>query len=76
MTNDELLELAAELINNPEDLWRFVVSFLSVRYHAEDIDNAIRWEVLANTYDELKATAPAWQETVRLLRNDILGEQP
>lgn len=71
MTNDDLLELAAELINNDEDLWRFILSFLSVRYYAEDIDDAIRWEVLRKTYDELRETAPAWQETLRLLRDDL-----
>ena len=71
MTNDDLLELAAELINNDEDLWRFILSFLSVRYYAEDIDDAIRWEVLRKTYDELRETAPAWQETLRLLRSDL-----
>jgi hypothetical protein len=71
MTNDDLLELAAELINNDEDLWRFILSFLSVRYYAEDIDDAIRWEVLRKTYDDLRETAPAWQETLRLLRDDL-----
>lgn len=71
MTNDDLLELAAELINNDEDLWRFILSFLSVRYYAEDIDDAIRWEVLRKTYDDLRQTAPAWQETLRLLRDDL-----
>jgi len=71
MTNDDLLELAAELINNDEDLWRFILSFLSVRYYAEDINDAIRWEVLRKTYDDLRETAPAWQETLRLLRDDL-----
>jgi hypothetical protein len=71
MTNDDLLELAADLINNDEDLWRFILSFLSVCYYAEDIDDAIRWEVLRKTYDDLRETAPAWQETLRLLRDDL-----
>ena len=75
MTNDEMLELAAELINNPEDIWRFIVSFLTI-LEQKDAPDDVRWQVLARAYHEITETADAWQETMRLLRNDILGDQP
>lgn len=70
MTNDEMLELAAELINNQEDIWRFIVSFLTI-LDQKDAPDDIRWQVLARSYYETTQTAPAWQETLRLLRDDL-----
>lgn len=70
MTNDEMLELAAELINNDEDIWRFIVSFITI-LDQKDAPDDVRWQVLARSYYEITKTADAWQETLRLLRNDL-----
>lgn len=70
MTNDDMLELAAELINSPEDIWRFIVSFLTI-LDQEDAPDDVRWQVLARSYHEITQTADAWQETLRLLRDDL-----
>lgn len=75
MTNDDLLELAANLINNDEDIWRFIVSFLTI-LDQKDAPDDVRWQVLARAYYETTQTADAWQETLRLIRNDILNDQP
>ena len=72
MHNEELMELAAELINNNEDIWRFIVSFITL-VDLNDHDDAVRWQVLEKTYHDTTGTANAWRATLAALREDLNG---
>lgn len=72
MHNDELMELAAELINNNEDIWRFIVSFITL-VDLNEHDDAVRWQVLQQTYHDITGTAHAWRATLAALRDDLDG---
>lgn len=72
MHNDELMELAAELIGNEEDIWRFIVSFM-ILIDLDEHDDAVRWQVLQQTYHDITGTAHAWGATLAGLRANLDG---
>lgn len=72
MNNDELMQLAAELIRNEEDIWRFIVSFITL-VDLKEHDDAARWQVLEKTYLDITVTAYAWRATLAALRDDLDG---